>query len=201
MFEKKKQFNWKTPILILLGVSVLSGGIFVGVKSKESQEKEAKLQEIDKSKEVSEEKEVFEISKDCEIWVHKKKEDGAQSESAPTMIGTVDKALLNMSKDEIELYLKDKYPQRQIESISKYEIVLSEIEKYNDPSKVNKYALEIENELIGLYKYDGDGNRALIEETQIHINSLPKSVQQQIKDGFVMNSEEEAYSQLENFGS
>ncbi len=33
MFERKEPFQWKIPILILTGILVLSGGIYIGVKN------------------------------------------------------------------------------------------------------------------------------------------------------------------------
>ena len=36
MFEKKELFQWKIPILILTGILVLSGGIYIGVKSRDN---------------------------------------------------------------------------------------------------------------------------------------------------------------------
>lgn len=199
MFERRDPFNWKIPVMIIAGVVALTGGIYIGVKtnSADAQKVNAK-EEIKKEQKV---KEVFGLSKDCEIWVHTKNEDGSESDKNPMMVGTVDKSLVEMNEKEIREYLKNKYPEREVEKISKYEIVLSEIQVHKDASRSNKYALEADDDLIGLYKYDDDGNRELVEDTQIHINSLPKSVQEEIQKGVVVDSQEEAYSRLENFGS
>lgn len=199
MFERRDPFNWKIPVMIIAGVVALTGGIYIGVKtnSADAQKVNAK-EEIKKEQKV---KEVFGLSKDCEIWVHTKNEDGSESDKNPMMVGTVDKSLVEMNEKEIREYLKNKYPEREVEKISKYEIVLSEIQAHKDASRSNKYALEADDDLIGLYKYDDDGNRELVEDTQIHINSLPKSVQEEIQKGVVVDSQEEAYSRLENFGS
>ena len=200
MFEKKEPFNWKPAVLILTGVVVLSGGIYLGIKARNVDTEQVNAQQqIEKP--VKEIKEVFELSKDCEIWVEKKNEDGSKSEKSSVMIGTIDSVLLNKSEGEITDYLKDKYPHREIESIGKYEIILSEVVETNDPSKSNKYSLEADGEYIGLYKYDSGGNRELIEKTQIRIDSLPKTVQEEIQKGVVINSQDEAYSKLEDFGS
>lgn len=200
MFEKKEPFNWKPAVLILTGVVVLSGGIYLGIKTRNVDTEQVNAQQ-QVEKPVKEIKEVFELSKDCEIWVEKKNEDGSKSEKSSVMIGTIDSALLNKSEGEITDYLKDKYPNREIESIGKYEIILSEVVETNDPSKSNKYSLEADGEYIGLYKYDSSGNRELIEKTQIRIDSLPKTVQEEIQKGIVINSQDEAYSKLEDFGS
>ena len=200
MFEKKEPFNWKPAVLILTGVVVLSGGIYLGIKTRNVDTEQVNAQQqIEKP--VKEIKEVFELSKDCEIWVEKKNEDGSKSEKSSVMIGTIDSALLNKSEGEITDYLKDKYPNREIESIGKYEIILSEVVETNDPSKSNKYSLEADGEYIGLYKYDSSGNRKLVEKTDIRIDAIPKTVQEEIQKGVVVNSQDEAYSKLEDFGS
>ncbi|OJT71497.1 hypothetical protein BM530_22370, partial [Clostridioides difficile] len=38
-------------------------------------------------------------------------------------------------------------------------------------------------------------------KTKIRVDSLPKTVQDEIKKGVVMDTEEEAYSRLEDFAS
>ena len=40
-----------------------------------------------------------------------------------------------------------------------------------------------------------------MEKTSIQIESLPKSVQDEVKDVIVVENEEEAYSRLEDLGS
>ena len=41
MFEIKEPFQRKIPILVLAGILVLSGGIYIGVKTKKVEEKPA----------------------------------------------------------------------------------------------------------------------------------------------------------------
>ncbi|MEG1310826.1 MAG: hypothetical protein RR942_07485 [Romboutsia sp.] len=199
MFEKRDPFPWKIPVLILTGIVVLSGGIYIGVKTQDVKDKENITASVNKEKEKI--KEVYGLSKDCEIWLHKKNEDGSDSKKSPVMIGTVDKSLLDKSEEEIRSYLKDKYPDRKVDSLSKFKINLSETMEINDTSKINKYTLESNNEFIGLYKYDNDGNKSLFEKTEIHIDSLPKTVQEEIRKGIIVNTTDEAYMKLENFGS
>lgn len=194
MFERKRSFDWKNIAIIAVGVIVLSGGIFLGVKSRDSVEEK---KDTPKEEQV---KETFSLSEDCEIWLHVKNEDGSESSEDPIMLELIDKNLLNKTEKEITAYLTEKYPDRTIDSINKHKIILTETMKYNDPTKSNKYSIEPSDEFLGVYKYDDNGNRQLVEKTSIKISVLPKVVQDEIKNGIVMNTEEEAYSKLGEIG-
>lgn len=200
MFEKKDPFPWKIPVLILTGIVVLSSGIYIGVKTiDKSKDKISETQQVNTNKETV--KDAFGLNKNCEIWLQKKNADGSDSESAPVMLGSVPTELLDKTKEEILSYFKEKYPERNVESITQYEIVLSQTEAQNDITRKNKYSLEVDNEFIGLYKYDANGKRELVENTQIKIDSLPQIAQEEIQKGIIVNTEDEAYSKLEDFGS
>ena len=84
MFEKKKEFSWKIPTLVLLGVVVLSCGIGIGVKVRETQ------QSRQMTKANTQYKEVFNLNEDCEIWVQGQITSSGTYES-PKMIGTIPK--------------------------------------------------------------------------------------------------------------
>ncbi|WKK92238.1 hypothetical protein Q0Y04_19740 [Clostridioides difficile] len=92
--------------------------------------------------------------------------------------------------------------------MDKNEIILVE-SKYSDNKDVQamdvtikgKYTIENDNGNIALYKYDDSGTKTLVEKTKIRVDSLPKTVQDEIKKGVVMDTEEEAYSRLEDFAS
>ena len=122
MFEKKKEFSWKIPTLVLLGVIVLSCGIGIGVQIRETQQARQALQASKESKEV------FNLNEDCEIWVQGQVTSKGTYES-PKMIGTIPKDLLNKSKDEIVAYLKEKYPNKEIARMNQYEIILVNAQK------------------------------------------------------------------------
>lgn len=193
MFEKKKEFSWKVPTLVLLGAIVLVCGIGIGVQVRETQQSRQALQAQIESKEV------FNLNEDCEIWVQGQITSSGTYES-PQMIGTIPKDLLNKSKDEIVAYFKEKYPNKEIASMNQYEIILSNSQK-KEPSKANKYAIEEKDGLVYVYKYDEDGTKTELEKTNISVDSLPKSVQQELSSGILVNSEVEAYTRLENFES
>ncbi|WP_286317163.1 hypothetical protein [Romboutsia ilealis] len=200
MFERKDLFQWKTPILILTGILVLSGGIYVGIKTRKVEEKPAFNNEtINEENEKT--KDSFELSENCEIWLYKRSEEGSLMDSQPSMIGSVPEELLDKTKEEIRTYLSEKYPDKEIDSITQHEIVLSEKAPLNDISRSNKYSLEVEDGFIGLYKYDINGKRELVENTEIKLDSLPQSVQEEIQKGLVVDTQDDAYSRLESFGS
>jgi len=193
MFEKKKEFSWKVPTLVLLGVIVLSCGIGIGVQIKDTHQTRQVLQSKTESKEV------FSLNSDCEIWVQGQITSSGTYES-PKMIGTIPKDLLNKSKDEIVSYFKDKYPNKEIASMNQYEIILSNSQA-KEPSKANKYSIEEKDGFVHVYKYDKDGTKTDLEKTNISVDSLPKSVQNELSSGILVNSEDEAYTRLENFES
>ena len=193
MFEKKKKFSWKIPTLVLLGVIVLSCGIGIGVKVREVQQARQALQVSKESKEV------FNLNEDCEIWVQGQITSKGTYQS-PTMIGTIPKDLLNKSKDYIITYFKEKYPNKEIASMNQYEIILSNAQK-KEPSKANKYSIEEKDGYIYVYKYDKDRAKKELEQTDIEVNSLPKSIQSELISGILVDNEDDAYSRRENFES
>ena len=193
MFEKKKEFSWKIPTLVLLGVIVLSCGIGIGVQIRETQQAKQALQASKESKEV------FNLNEDCEIWVQGQVTSKGTYES-PKMIGTIPKDLLNKSKDEIVAYFKEKYPNKEIASMNQYEIILGNAQK-KEPSKANKYSIEEKDGFIYVYKYNKEGTKSQVEKTDISVDSLPKSVQEELTSGILVDNEDDAYSKLENFGS
>ena len=193
MFEKKREFSWKIPTLVLLGAIVLACGVGIGIQVKETQQARQALQASRESKEV------FNLNEDCEIWVQGQITSKGTYES-PKMIGTIPKDLLNKSKDEIVSYFKSKYPNKEIESMNQYEIILSN-SKEKEPSKANKYCIEEKDGYIYVYKYDKVGTKKELEKTDIQVDSLPKSVQKEVSTGILLDTEDEAYSRLENFES
>ena len=199
MFEKKTPFPWKIPVLILTGILVLSSGIYIGVKTNNSNDNDLNIKEVSTEKETV--KNVFKLNENCEIWLKKNSSGDSNSESSLVMLGSIPSDLLNKTKEEITAYLNEKYPDREIESITQYEIVLSEKEVYNDISKKNKYSLEVSNQYIGIYKYDSNGQREVIEDTQIKIDSLPQLAQEEIQKGILVESQDLAYSKLGELSS
>ena len=193
MFEKKKEFSWKVPTLVLLGVIVLACGVGIGIQVRETQQARQSLQAKTESKEV------FNLNKDCEIWVQGQI-TGSGTYESPKMLGTIPKDLLDKSKDEIVSYFKEKYPNKEIASMNQYEIILCNAQA-KEPSKANKYPIEEKDGFVYVYKYDKDGVKTELEKTDISVDSLPKSVQEELSSGILVNSEDDAYTRLENFES
>lgn len=191
MFEKKKTFSWKIPALILVGVLVVGGGVFMGLKVKDTLEASSQNQAASK--------EVFALNENCEIWVQGQiASDG--SYKSPQMLGTIPKDLLNKTKDEIISYFKTKYPNKDIVTMNESEIILCNSQS-KEPAKANKYSIEEKDGYVYVYRYDKQGNKSEIEKTEISIESLPKSVQEELSTGILVDNEDEAYSRLENFES
>lgn len=202
MFEEKKSFPWKIPALVIVCVLVLSSGIYIGIKSRSNSVKPNNQTASKVSDNVEATTEAFGLNKNCEVWLHKSYDDDSDSKTSPVMIGTVPNELLDKSEEEIIGYFKDKYPNREVQSVNKYEIILTEVEDSSkDATKSNKYSVESNSGYVGIYKYDDVGKKTLLEETQIEVDSLPRTVQDQLQHGITVDSPDEAYSKLEDMDS
>ena len=200
MFEEKKSFPWKIPAINMVCVLVLVGGIYIGVKSRDNTENIKKTASINESK--SGTTEAFDLNESCEVWVHKSYDDGSDSKSSPVMIGIVPKELLGKSEKEIRTYFENKYPNREVLTINEYEIILTEVEDSSaDITKANMYSVENNSGFVSIYKYDENGKKTLIEETQIEADSLPITVQDELQQGIIVQSQDDAYSKLEDMDS
>lgn len=178
------------PILVALGVVFLSGGIFVGVKSYQSIETSNKFKESN-IKNLSSTK-VFKLDEYCQIWLQ-------EDDQIPVMLGKITDEYLNKTEDEIRAILKEKYPDKELSTMNKYQIILKTSEV--DKSKADKYTLEVLDNSVAIFKYDENGKKKLIEKTSIQAETLPKTAQSELKQGITVESEDEAYSILEDFGS
>lgn len=200
MFEEKKSFPWKIPALVLTCMLVLGGGIYIGVKSRDNTEGIINVSSVNEVENGT--TEAFNLNENCEVWVHKSYDDGSDSKSSPVMIGIVPKELLGKSEVEIRTYFEEKYPNREVLSINEYEIILTEVEDSSvDETKANKYSVESNSGFVSIYKYDEKGKKTLIEETQIETDSLPITVQDELQQGIIVESQDDAYSKLEDMDS
>ena len=191
--KKIEHYRWIIPSLIALGLVLLSGGIFIGVKNYETLEASNNKFKQANQKNLSS-KQIFKLDEYCQIWFQ-------DDDQIPVMLGKVTEELLNKTEDEIRATLKKKYPDKEVSTMNKYQIILKTSKENVDISKANKYTLENEDGYISVFKYDKDGKKELIEKTSIQIQSLPKSAQDELKDTIVLENEDEAYSRLEECGS
>lgn len=191
--KKIEHYRWIIPSLIALGLVLLSGGIFIGVKNYETLEASNSKFKKSNQKNLSS-NQIFKLDEYCQIWFQ-------DDDQIPVMLGKVTEDLLNKTEDEIRANLKEKYPDKEVSTMNKYQIILKTSKDSIDKSKANKYTLESEDGYISVFKYDKDGKRQLIEKTSIQIQSLPKSAQDELKDTIILENEEDAYSRLEDFGS
>lgn len=196
MFEKRR-FPWHIPVIAIIGILVLASGVYIGLKSGKDNSTTEVVAKIDKTNKES----AMDISEECEIWVVEKYPDGTPvEENGGTMVGTIPKKLIGKSKNDISEYLLNEYPNRKIEKMSKYEITLVETIS-EQPKAKGEYSIEELDSYIVVYKHGKNNEKEILEKTDIHLNSLPKSSQDEIKQGIFVNSEDEAYSKLEDFGS
>lgn len=179
--KKMENYRWIIPSLVALGVILLSGGIFLGVKSYETLE--ASNSKIDKTNQKSlSGQQKFKLDEYCQIWLQDDNE-------IPVMLGKVNEDLLNKTEDEIKAALKEKYPDKEVSTMNKYQIILKTSDETTDLSKANKYTLENEDGYITVFKYNKEGKKELVEKTSIQIKSLPKSVQEELKEAIVLDNE------------
>jgi hypothetical protein len=195
VFEKREDFRLKIPVLILMGIVILGSGIYIGIKTKSSNS-QLDTEVVN----YEDETEAFSLLETCEIWVEKRLKDGTKVNGESLMIGIVPKEIITKTQEEIIAYLTEKYPTRNIESIKQNKIVLSEFVE-GETTTISKYSLENLDGFVTLYKYDENGEKTIVEKTQIDINVLPSSTQEELEAGIYVNTEDEAYSKLENFGS
>lgn len=191
--KKIEHYRWIIPSLIALGLVLLSGGILIGVKHYETLEATNSKFKQSNQKNLSS-KQIFKLDEYCQIWFQ-------DEDQIPVMLGKVTEDLLNKTEDEIKATLKEKYPDKEISTMNKYQIILKTSKDSIDKSKANKYTLENQDGYISVFKYDKEGKKELIEKTSIQIQSLPKSTQDELKDTIILENEEDAYSRLEDFGS
>lgn len=190
--KNKENYRWIVPSIVALSIALLSGGIFVGVKNNETLE--ASNNKIEGTNDNLYKNGKVDLYEHCQIWFQ-------DEDQIPVMLDTITDELLNKTEGEIKEILKEKYPDKEISTMNKYQIILKNSDNITDSSKANKYTLEEDDGYISVFKYNKEGKKKLIEKTSILIESLPKSVQTQIKEIIVLDNEDEAYSRLEDFGS
>lgn len=105
--------------------------------------------------------------------------------------------MINLTKSEFEEYLKKIYPDQRLIDFSSTKVSLYE-EK--DHLCKNHFIVGEENDKIAIFKIGDNGERILDKLFDDYpISVLRKLDQEKIKEGIVVDSEDELYNLLENF--
>ncbi len=104
---------------------------------------------------------------------------------------------INMTEKQYRKYMKENYPNIKIISFSPKEIVLREERNHLCP---NHYIIGQADGKIAIYRIDEKGEKYLDKVFNDYPISLLKEVdQERLKDGIIVDSEEELSDVLENF--
>lgn len=119
-------------------------------------------------------------------------EDVIEEEEKPTS------DLIGLNKKGFEDYLAANRLNWDLESFSKEEIILIKRENKVCP---NDYVVSVNKGYIAVYKYDKDGEKKLIDQTEIPINVLPTVDQEKLQRGIIVKTLDEVNQLLEDYSS
>lgn len=111
---------------------------------------------------------------------------------------TVKAELIGLNEKGFKDYINQNKPGFEIEDFSKEKIVL----KYRQ-NKVcpNHYLISINNGYIAVYKYDENGEKTLVNQTEIPVKMLPTVDQEKLQNGILVETLEDVEQLLEDFSS
>lgn len=95
-------------------------------------------------------------------------------------------------------YITGNLPSAEESADHESETIRSAPANAGNPNPVYQYYLTEEQGCVCIYQND---KKTLYENTSICINSLPKSLQEEIKNGKYIRTEKELYDFLENYSS
>ncbi|MFR5684487.1 MAG: BofC C-terminal domain-containing protein [Clostridia bacterium] len=104
----------------------------------------------------------------------------------------VSESLVNLNEEQV----KEEYPEYEIKSFSKDEIILYQ-EK--DEFCNEHYLVKEKDGNIAIYQIDEQKNQSLKEETQINVNFLPDTDKEYLKNGIQVFGKENLNKILEDF--
>lgn len=108
-----------------------------------------------------------------------------------------DNGVINMSKNDFNNYIKEKYQDLKLVSFSFDEVVLRKIK---NTLCQNHYIISEFEGNIAVYKIDQMGEKVLYKKLEDYPLSLLKEIdQEKLKKGIIVDSEEELSDVLENF--
>src|SRR5699024_6483190 len=114
-----------------------------------------------------------------------------------TSLNIADNEIINMDKKEYEDYLKSNYPNLQLTSYSDNKIVL-----FGERNHLCKdhFIIGEEDSCLSIFKIDDDGERVLYKTFDDYPLSLFTQIDQEnLREGIVVDSEDELSDVLENF--
>lgn len=114
-----------------------------------------------------------------------------------TKLNVADDEIINMTRKEYESYLKSNYPNKRLISFSNTKIVV-----WGERNHLcqEHYIIGEENGSIAIFKVGENGEKILYKVFDDYpINVLIEIDQERLKEGIVVNSEEELSDILENF--
>ena len=106
--------------------------------------------------------------------------------------------LIGLNEKGFEEYLKQNHPNWEIESFSKKDIIVIKRENKICP---NHYVISVNEGYIAIYKYDEDGTKSLVDQTEIPINLLPTVDQEKLQRGILVETMEDVNQLLEDYSS
>ncbi|HHV46038.1 MAG TPA: hypothetical protein GXX53_03905 [Tissierellia bacterium] len=114
-----------------------------------------------------------------------------------TKLNEKDNNIVNMTEEEYRDYLKEHYPNVKIVKFSSREIILEEERDYLCP---NHYIIGEHEGKIAIFKIDENGERVLDRIFVDYPITLLKEIdQEKLKEGIIINTEDELTDVLENF--
>ncbi len=114
-----------------------------------------------------------------------------------TITELADETLINMSEKEYRKYMQDNYPNIEVKSFSTQRILLKEERNHLCP---NHYIIGESDGKIAIFKIDESGEKILDKVFKDYPISLLKDIdQEKLKEGIIVDSEEELSDVLENF--
>ncbi|MFW5649411.1 MAG: BofC C-terminal domain-containing protein [Candidatus Alkaliphilus sp. MAG34] len=106
--------------------------------------------------------------------------------------------LVGLNKDGLEEYLIENQLDWEIESFTKERVAL--LKQVNKVCP-NHYLVSVNKGCIAIYKYDEDGNKELVMQTDIPVNILPILDQEKLQKGILVNTRTEVNQLLEDYSS
>ncbi|QQY78767.1 BofC-like protein [Keratinibaculum paraultunense] len=190
-----KKYN---PILIFLFCGILFFASFIcGYKMMSKTNRELVLEDDDSYKKQKELEILGEEERISPNTFIEKKVYYKQCEHSITKLDNVSEEIVNLTETQFREYIKENYPNIKILSFSPKKIVLKEERNHLCP---NHYIIGESDGKIAIYRINEEGSKYLDRVFKDYPISLLKEIdQEKLKNGIIVDSEEELSDVLENF--